>query len=446
MHAKIDFLGIISEGVGFTDSQSASNQQTDAVEVSHFRNTVVTADNQRAIGRAYWGPLGDLFVILVSPRFAVSRRADGTLFYSMESVQQIIIAPAWKLLRPGDDPIVSAIPEDARRRMLQLDPFIQSLDRFFPDSGADLSLAANSYADPSRNNRAELIGRWWLDTGSELTYSQGETHQLFSTETNQVSYDSTVTINASAGVNYDGLALALGLTANYTTSVGYQTSKETSLSSSKSASCLLIHNQNERDLAAIDLFYDKVFSTFMFRRVRAHQRTVVGGPPSHYASVAGRVLMPNSGPLSGAPVVLRNRSASHETSTTATGRYVFVNVATGRYVLEVGDHREHVELGKENTAMQPAIIDIDGVRRKLDLQRAPVWELRQALGVPSDVVQRICAHLADIRSVASVARLAGVDRAATALWNETVLFRFAQPQSRASHAGRRRPGTRTEKE
>jgi hypothetical protein len=74
---KVDFLGIFGEGVGFSQSQSTSNQSTSGIQVSHFRNTVVTADNQKAIGRAYWGPLGDMFVILVNPMFAASRRADG---------------------------------------------------------------------------------------------------------------------------------------------------------------------------------------------------------------------------------------------------------------------------------------------------------------------------------------------------------------------------------
>jgi hypothetical protein len=55
------------EGVGFSQSQSVTNQSTSGIQVSHFRTTVVTADNQKALGRADWGPLGDIFVILVNP-------------------------------------------------------------------------------------------------------------------------------------------------------------------------------------------------------------------------------------------------------------------------------------------------------------------------------------------------------------------------------------------
>jgi Carboxypeptidase regulatory-like domain len=415
--AKIsDVTGLSGIGIGFSDSQSVSNGQTSGIEISHFRNTVVTADNQRAIGRAYWGPLGDLFVILVNPTFAASRRGESTLFYSLKSIQQVLIVPAWKLLRPANDPIASGIPAEARHRMLGLDPFIRNLDQFFPDSGADLSIAANPYADPSANNRAELIGRWWLDTGSELNYSEGETHQLFSTQTNQVTYESTVTINASVGAVYNGIAASLGLSASNTTSVGFQQSKETSGSYSRSASCLLIHNQNERDLDGIDLFYDKIFSTFMFRRVRARRKPGL----NDHGALGGQVFAPTEAPLAGISVKLRGRGQMHETTTSASGRYSFVNLEPGRYEVQVGDHRERITIDQESSATSPQPLDLKGVRRTIDLQRSPVWEVRQALGVPSDVVQLVGANLPKVRSFAALARLTGVDAERVKHWRDTI--------------------------
>src|SRR6266446_7184083 len=89
LQLKLDALGIVAGGVGSSSSQSMSNQSVSSIQVSHFRNTIVTADNQKAIGRAYWGPLNDIFVILVKPSFAVSRRADGTMFSSMQEIQQV---------------------------------------------------------------------------------------------------------------------------------------------------------------------------------------------------------------------------------------------------------------------------------------------------------------------------------------------------------------------
>jgi hypothetical protein len=441
VQAKIDFLGIIGEGVGFSNSQSVTNQSTSGIEVSHFRTTVVTADNQRAIGRAYWGPLGDLFVILVNPSFETSKRADGSLFYAMKSIKQMIVVPAWKLLRPGDDPIAGAIPADVRRRLLELDPFIHNLDRFFPeDLGDDLSVAANPYADPSGGNRAELLGRWWLDTGSVLNYSEGESRQLFSTQTNEVKFESTVTINASAGINYDGIAASLGLSQSSTTSVGFQQSKETSAAASRTAACLLMHNQNERDLDGIDIFYDKIFSTFMFRRVRRKRRprekemVPVGALLGH---IHGR----DRAPLRGAEVVIRGREGEQRTSTSPTGEYTLVNLPPGKYTLEAGDQRRQVEITEDSSPDSPHVLDLTDVRRKLDLRAASVWEVQDALGIPSHVVQRIGGRLGKIGNASELAKVACVDRDTSDAWREQVQLQWPRKPrpSRKRKPSRKRP-------
>jgi hypothetical protein len=273
---KVSVLGIFGEGIGFSDSQSVSNQSTSGIQISHFRNTTITADNQKAIGRANWGPLNDIFFIMVNPSFAASRRADGGMFYCMKDIEQVLLIPARKLLRPDGDPTAEAIPEHVRRRLLQLDPFITNLDLFFPDGGADLAKAANPFADPSPNNRAEAIGRWWLDSGTVVNYSVGESVQLLSTETNEVKYVSGVSINATAGLNYDAISAWLGSAESNTTTVGLQSSKENDGGFAKSAACFLIRNQNDRDLDGIELYFDKIFSTFMFRRLRRKPDAAVG--------------------------------------------------------------------------------------------------------------------------------------------------------------------------
>ena len=395
---KVDFLGLVSEGVGFSESQSFSNTNTSGIQVSHFRNTVVTADNQRAIGRAYWGPLGDLFVILVNPQFAASRRADGTILYSPKDIRQVIVAPAWKLLRPNHDPIVSVMPADVRKRLLELDPFIQNLDQFFPDSGVDISVAANPFADPSSNNRAELIGRWWLDTGTEIVYSEGESHQLFNSITNEVSYESTVTINASVGINYNGLAAALGVTSSNTTFVGLQESKETNSSYSKTAACFLLRNQNDRDLDGIELYYDKIFSTFMFRRVRSRYSQ----PPIGELSVGvliGRIIDRDSRAQRGIGVSLVAADGGKQyTSADATGKYAFYNLAPGRYTLSAGDVTKKVIITEEHSFVSPQVADLPKVRRIIDLERSSHWEVSEALRISSSLAQKLAAHLQKAKS------------------------------------------------
>lgn len=419
VQVKVDVLGLMGAGVGFSNSQSTSNQATSGIQVSHFRQTVITADNQKAIGRAYWGPLGDVFVILVNPSFAASAQADGTILYALNGIEQVMAIPAWKLLRPDDDPIASAVPADVRQRLLELDPFIHNLQLFFPDSGADISLAANPYADPSSGNRAEMIGRWWLDTGTELNYSLGETNQLFTGQASQVNFSSTVSIDANAGADIDGLTLGLGLSQSNTTSVGFQSSQETDASNSESASCFLIHNQNERDLDGIEIYYDKVFSTFMFRRVIVVNRP--GGPCG--GGVAGTIYDGDNLPLRKLEVQLVDSAGdAFQTTTRATGQYGFSNLCPGTYTIIAGDQRSQVTIERDSSGLIPVQHDVRNVRRVLDLSTAPVWEVSEALGLPSNAVQQIGASLPQLKDVRALARLVGASAEQRAVWSKRVVF------------------------
>lgn len=421
VEGKVDVLGIVSEGFGVSQSQTVSNQSSSVIQVSHFRTTVVTADNQRAIGPTHWGPLGDLFVIMVNPKFAMSKRADGTIFYSLKSIQQIVLIPAWKLLRPGDDPVADGIPADVRRRLLELDPFIRNLDMFFPDAGEDLAIAANSFADPSGGNRAEMVGRWWLEEGSMLGYSEGQTRQLVSTQTNEVKFESKVTMNLSAGVNVAGLKASLGVTASNTIGVGLQQSSETTASASKTAACQLIHKEGTTDVQGIDVFYDKIFSTFMFRRVRRRRKRgeleEVGA-----STLKGRILSTQKGPIRGIDVCLRGKGGDYRTSTTSTGGYEFVNLEPGAYTLEVGDQREPVEISEDSTPEQPQQLDLSGVKRSLDLRSATLWEVQDTLGLPTHVTRRLAPELGEIRSLSALAKAAEVDREVSSAWSEQAKF------------------------
>jgi hypothetical protein len=413
---KVDFLGLFGEGVGFSQSQSTTNQSTSGVQVSHFRSTVVTADNHQAIGRAYWGPLGDIFVILVNPSFAASRRADGTILYTLKQIEQILVVPAYKLLRPDGDPIAGAVPPDVRRRLLELDPFLHNLDSFFPDSGSELAMASNPFADPSSDNRAELIGRWWLDAGTELNYSLGESQQLFSSSATEVKFSSTVSINASVGADLDGLTAALGVSESNTTSVGFQSSKETDASFAKTASCFLIHNQNERDLDGIEIYYDKIFSTFMFRRILARRRP---GPGPCAGAVRGHVIGVDGLPLRRLAVALSDQAKGvQRTTTSMAGEYLFSNVCPGPHTLTAGDRSVSLVVEEAATPIAPARVDLHEVRRVLDLSSAPVWEVSEALSLSSEAVQLIGANLSNLRDVRALAKLVGVDTRQRTTWTQ----------------------------
>jgi hypothetical protein len=426
---KIDFLGLIGEGVGFSNSQSVSNQSAGGIKVSHFRNTVVTADNQKAIGRAYWGPLNDVFVILVNPNFAASRRADGTILYCTQNIEQVLVIPARLLLRPGNDPIANLIPADSRQRLLQLDPFITNLNLFFPDSGADLAQAANPYADPAANNRASLLGRWWLDAGSVINYSVGETIQLTQTETSQVNYSSGVSINASAGVNFNDLAAALGVGQSSTTTVGMQSSSENDAGYSYNAACYLIRNQNERDLDGIELYFDKIFSTFMFRRLCAEEPAQ---PNLGAAALAGTIYATDGVRLSAITLsLIDSQGNEYRTGTRNDGGYSFYNIPAGHYTLVAGDRRQAVTVSAEARAVNPVRLDVANVRRPIDLQRSPVWEVSRALGLSSETVRQIIPNLPEGADLRLVGKRAGVDPRTIRRWQGSVVLQSAPALKRA---------------
>src|ERR1041385_6735089 len=263
LNIAFGLLGYFATAFNSTNSISVSNKSASGIQLSSTLQTQITADNAVAIGPTHWGPLGDIFVIAVNPRFAASQQAKGTIFYSLKTIRQILLIPAWKLLRPGDDPIAKRIPSAARKEMLKLDPFITSLDKFFPDSG----VAANPFADPSANNRAELVSRNFLDEGTEIAYQLGQQQQLSGTQSNDLGYTATATVDATGSTNSDTLKVGLGLNSQNKTTLVFSGSKETNAALIRSASCFLARQDGDPDLDGIAVYFDKVFSTFMFRRI-----------------------------------------------------------------------------------------------------------------------------------------------------------------------------------
>lgn len=416
-------LGVDVFGIGQSDSQTLSNQSTSGLEISHFRNSVVTADNQRAVGRAYWGPLNDVFVLLANPAYSAVSMLDGTISVRAVSIDQVLIVPAWRLLRPLEDPIANAIPADVRRRILQTDPFLTNLDLFFPDSGADLSLAADSSADPSQDERAELIGEWWLDSGTELSYSLGDSHKLFSNQTQELSYSSKVTFSDQMSVGQkDALSAALTLDGANNTSIGYQTSKETSNYTSVSAACFLIRNQNTRDFSGVAIYYDRLFSTFMFRRV------LVPSEQSGVArawTIAGTLRGPTGLIVTHAPVQLSGADFSAVTCSDAGGTFKFPGVPAGEHELAAGGIRQLISIA-DTTPGLLLRIDLVGVRRVIDFTRSSIWELTLALGISRQTAYQLGRDAGQVTDDSSLASVAGVSADVIARWKTVAIFPWDQ--------------------
>jgi hypothetical protein len=435
------------------NSQMLASINEDDIEISQTSNTTITADNQRAIGRAYWGPLGDLFVIAANlnfslygpkplkqpartPRKKTTDTSIPNVSYGpdIDGGEQVLIIPAWKLLRPGNDPVASMIPADVRKTILSLDPFITNLDKFFPDSGADLSVAANPYADPSANNRAELIGRWWLDTGVEVNYALGNTYQQSFITAGELtaSYASNSLVKSSD--SQDSAYLKGVLTGQLNTDLTYQQSSETDNSTITNASCFLIKNQNDYDLDGIAVYYDKIFSTFMFQRLKGG--TLWTPPPPQitniigFGNINGSIVSWRNIPLAGLPVRLQNsKGVTFETSANINGRYSFYNLIPGVYTLSAGDKKARVTIEKTSSPVNPVAHDLKSVKRIIDVKKSPRWEVAAVLGIKKENIKAVHKKLKEVHDSESLMKILGRDESFLQSLQKEVVFLWEERKS-----------------
>ena len=395
-------------GTGSEDvqDQSVTNAQSNMIKLSYEWQTNLLADNQRMIGRRYWGPLGDIFVLLKNPWFSVHGNESGEFLIDASERSQcsteLIIVPACKLLRPGDDPVASRIPADCRRRMLELDPFIQNLDSFFPtDQGLPLESAANPYQDPSVGNaetdtglnRAARLTRLSLSTGVEWDVDRTESIQVLNSRVNETVYYAGVSEISNSqggfGVNFFFAGVDLGIagssqTGHYT-SVSYQRSNEAQFGWILTAYCKLCRNQNEADLSDLELWWDKHFSTFMFRRVPpcspppdSAQGTEEKPSACEVADVCGVVFDIEGLPLGNALVAITQGKLKLYTTTDQNGQFQFRRLRTGVYEINCGDRNLEFAVGDKEVKLARAFLKLDRVRRNIT-PRSSLWEVMDAL-------------------------------------------------------------------
>jgi hypothetical protein len=417
--SSLDDNSGVSGSVGYTetelDGSSGEDSVTSALKFTYQWSSSIIADNQRAIGRAYFGPLSDLFVILKNPWFELTGDENNNVYLGVSELTsvytEILILPAHKLLRPGRDPIANRIPPETRRQILSLDPFICNLDPFFPPDGSDpdpsvdLSLAINPYRDPSSENRAALIAKYSLDTGVVLELSHHEQIDISTTITNSKSIYSRVgekiTRDVDVFTTIVGEFFKLGLSLGYTgedaesefVRIAYHKSFETFDRHSKTAQCKLIRNQNHSDLCDIEVWLDKLFSTFMFRKIEPQ-----GSPGS--GIIGGAVILQEEDRLRHVEVALAGEEETYTTTTNHLGNFVFQNLAAGSYKLKVGDKTKNIRITKKDIE-KGAIrhVEIRNARRALNLRKAPLWELAEAFEVSLPVAKKIQVELSKVKRI-----------------------------------------------
>jgi len=238
-----------------------------------------------------------------------------------------------------------------------------------------------------------------LNQGTELNYAIGQQKELFWPDGPEKSFTSNLTFSVGFDVTVMNeintlFGFSVSSSEGTTVELGYQSSLETTEKKSKTASCFLIRNQNQADLDGIDLYYDLLFSTLMFRRV------------PEMVGVAGLISGTDGLPV-GLTAVSLISIASEKVYTTVTGpygNYEFLGLKAGDYTLRVGDKQTDARVATGVTR-----VDIRQVRRALDLENSPVWEIKRSLDVSSKIVRLISRNLDGIFDEKDLAHITGHD-------------------------------------
>ena len=355
------------------------------------RSSIVIADNQRAIGRAYWGPLGDVFVLLRNLWFNIANTDDGARL-AVNAIRsrkntELLLIPVHKLLRPNGDPITSNMDISIRKELLRLDPFVRHLDDL-DDPNFNLSHFVDPQADPSPGNRATRIARYSISQGVEVDLSETTEIEISDRNTGEITYEVGVSDTDSVSASLSGVLLSLGMAAQGTVSsetgesvrLSYFQSLETFQRLSKTAKCSIIRNQNATDLRDIEIWYDKHFSTFMFRVIEPDAIVI-----------SGWALTDELFPLNNVLVELVGPAVSLQTSSDRDGWFQFSNITRmGKYRIVIGSSTKEFMVNKDVLGTGNRIeMTLKGVKRKIDLRRPLLWEITSAFRVSQDKARKI---------------------------------------------------------
>ena len=399
-----------------TESQAISDGSSSTIRISKTQETTVTANNQRAIGRAHWGPLGDIFVILKDMLFLVSEVFDEDSGYSVVPISasprsRKLLISTYELLRPPPGSEAAAIPWEQRKRILLLDPFVvrdeNVLDQvaagaLTPETAVDSSLDPNTADNPTR---AVPVLQLTPSAGTELTFYQSTGITIERMETHAVRYTTEFRSATSVGLSIGIPVVGVGLNSNFAEeqTIEYQTTSEMSQEQSlvKAAQCYLLRNQNDLHVGPIDVYYDTVFGTFLFRTIQNQSCT----------QVSGIVTTKRKLPLSFAQIRLLDVKGVQIAAAVSGARGQFAlpcrPLKPGHYVVVVGGVEHPFEVGKK--ASRAVWVSVVDAKRELNIARARRSDLAELFDIGRNDVARVRARLLRARSVDEVYAAVGGD-------------------------------------
>lgn len=425
------FVGINSEWEETSESQiMGTDSSSSTIRIMTTQETMITANNQRAIGRAYWGPLGDLFVIIKDFLFHVGEVFDEESGYILQPLPDSprarkLIFSAHELLRPDPGSVADQIPWGQRKSILRLDPFIVRDDSVLDEVGdgtRPLEDAVDPDADPNAGDnptRAVKVLSLDLGRGSEINFYESTEVMIDKVEAHAVTYETTFSHAGNIGIYYGIYGnIGLGQEAQFTGQqrIYYQTTSELRQETAKTrtAKCYLTRNQKDRASEVIDVYYDTVFGTFLFRQIPQENGCV---------SIFGTVLNRAQIGIEGVPVALgafvnEEIEILAKTATTNTGTYFFPcipfipDAIYGLGILDVddsGDVTMRFDEIKDMTIAKGWIIHhINNAIKILEPSKSRYIDFMEAFDLAPNEAQKLSKIIMDFQSEDELYRYLGI--------------------------------------
>lgn len=385
---------------GATESQSITDSSTSVINLQKMHETMITANNRTAIGRAYWGPLGDLFVIIKDLLFYGYQVFDEETGIAMLPIPESpnarkLVLSTRELLRPGNGSATIDIPWDQRKRILKLNPFVVDDDTILDqvaNGSRPLEDAVNPDADPNRTNPTRAIKVLSLDLGkgTEVNFYESRGVEITRAETHATSYTTTFTSATDLAFELEIPIVGVGFGAGFSTeeSISYQTTAEIREVEEKieTAKCYLIRNQNDPNDRFLDVYYDTIFGTFLFskRDYSSDCVSIVGKVSNQY-----KVGIKNMS----VRILDKDKKLIAQTKTNVPGVYripcVMAQNLKDKFYIQAGDKEEEVKVKKEMIKKRAIRKDIANAKRLIDLESSTYEEVMEIFDIDLEEVNRL---------------------------------------------------------
>ncbi len=435
---------------------TSENQITDtthvSMELTSTQKTIITANNSTAIGRAYWGPLSDLFVILAGPWFKVATifndRSDEGLpaFLGLGSTNRSagtkkLIVPTWALIRPEAEYEVEMIPWDERKKILWLNPFVVKSSEILDEvaDGTRPLEDAITYNN-SLEGRAVKVLDLYLSKGSEIDYSESTALHITNANITSETYLTQVTNTSGGAINtpFVGGEINIGDTHGIRYGATKEFTQETKVT--RTAQFYLRRSQNDQSNGSIQVYYDAIFGTFMFipwRRLGLVHFPFTATAPYGW-NLSGLFEGKTKRRIEGEVIRLLSadgRKILGEVYSDEDGNYEFsnLNLKPGKYIVNGGGNRTEFAITTNMIEKaQPLIVDIIDAKETIRPHELTVRQAFEIFDIHPDKAKDFARALREIGNSKALFKYLGWNKNAIKQFNENYIISWPKPLKKIS--------------